>query len=116
MSNYTPPVGGNNNYMNNWGNPNRIDRAANQIDHIADKASFAIDMINTALLAIDSIEKELVELSNAPVPPQPTTLTSLAHRLDTNQKQVKDGLDKIKTLMAEIDRTTDHLQRNDGWK
>lgn len=115
-NNYTPPTGQNTNYMNGW-DTNRTNQTATHIDHIADKASFAIDMINNALIGFDGIEKELIELSLASMPPQPHNLKALAHRIDTNQKQVQDGLAKLKTLMSDIDKTTDTLQNRPrtGW-
>jgi DNA repair ATPase RecN len=103
--------------MGGW-STNRTDQTANHIDHIADKASFAIDMINNALIGFDAIEKELMELSSAAMPPQPEALRAIAHRVDSHQKQVQDGLAKLKNFMSEIDRTTDNIQNQSrtGWK
>lgn len=109
---YTPPVG-DNSYLNNWSNHN-TQHTANKIDHIADKAAFAIEMLQNALIGFDALEKELIETSNAPHPPQSQTLRSYAHRIDTNQKQLQDGLNKIKQLMSEIDNTTNQIQNPRG--
>lgn len=112
---YTPPVNvgvaTGSNYMN-WGN-NKM--TMHTIDMIADKVAFAVDMINSALLGFDAIEKELVALASQPNPPQPVMLTALAGRIDTNQQQVVQGLQKIKEMMIEIDRTTDMAQNKSGW-
>ena len=50
-------------------------------------------------------------------PPQPQQLLSLASRIDSNQKQILMGLQKLKELSIEIDRATDRLQNNMniGW-
>lgn len=114
---YTPPVGQTPNYMGGW-NTNHTSHTADKIDHIADKASFAVDMINNALIGFDGIEKELMELSSAAAPPQPETLRAIAHRVDTYQKQVQDGLVKLKHFMQDIDRTTDNIQNQSrtGWR
>jgi len=118
MSQYTPPVGnGNNGYMD-WGggSSNQTRSAANKIDNTAGKVQLIAEMLETALLGFDAIEKELVIIANAPHPPQSHSLHSIAVRVDTNQKQVQMGLEKIKALMSEIDRTTNSIQRpNNTW-
>lgn len=110
---YTPPVTpvSTSNYMN-WGN-NKM--TMHTIDMIADKVAFAVDMINSALLGFDAIEKELVALASQPTPPQPVMLTAIAGRVDTNQQQVMQGLLKIKEMMVEIDRATDTAKAKTGW-
>ncbi|CAH1200532.1 hypothetical protein PAECIP111893_01420 [Paenibacillus plantiphilus] len=114
MSDYTPPVG-QSNYNSGWGN-NQAKETALKIDHIADKAKFGIEMLGTGLIGIDAIEKELIELSQAPQPPSQVQVRSLAHRLDSHQKQLQQGLDRIKEMMNEIDRETDAIQRpRSGW-
>ncbi|MBW7477635.1 hypothetical protein K0T92_23215 [Paenibacillus oenotherae] len=109
MSDYTPPVG-QPNYISGWGN-NQAKETALRIDHIADKAKFGIEMLGTGLIGIDAIEKELIELSNAPQPPSQAQMRSIAHRLDSHQKQLQQALDRIKDMMNDIDRETDSIQR-----
>lgn len=108
MSDYTPPVG-QNNYISGWGN-NQAKETALKIDHIADKAKFGIEMLGTGLIGIDALEKELIELSNAPQAPTQVQIRSLAHRLDSHQKQLEQGLNRIKEMMNDIDRATDSIQ------
>lgn len=103
------------NYMG-WNNaPSKM--TAYQIDNLADKIRFLTDMLDNTLISFDTLEKELVNMANAPVPPQPTALTSVANRIDGNQKQLRDGLNKLKELTKEIDLATDKLQGNNknGW-
>ncbi|MDR4982517.1 hypothetical protein CN491_23930 [Bacillus cereus] len=114
--NWTPPLGQTPNYMNGGWNTHQTSRTADKVDHIADKASFAVDMINNALIGFDGIEKELMELSSASNPPQPETLRIMAHRIDTYQKQVQNGLFNLKKFMEDIDKATDNIQRNSDWK
>lgn len=114
MSDYTPPVG-QQNYMSGWGNQQAKETAL-KIDHIADKAKFGIEMLGTGLIGIDAIEKELIELSNAPHAPSQVQIRSLAHRLDAHQKQLEQGLQRIKDMMNDIDRATDSIQGpRSGW-
>ncbi|MGO4540842.1 hypothetical protein [Paenibacillus sp. 2TAB19] len=108
MSDYTPPVG-QNNYMGGWGNQQAKETAL-RIDHLADKAKFGIEMLGTGLIGIDALEKELIELSNAPQAPTQVQIRSLAHRLDSHQKQLEQGLNRIKDMMNDIDRATDSIQ------
>lgn len=109
MSDYTPPVG-QTNYMSGWGN-HQAKETALKIDHIADKAKFGIEMLGTGLIGIDALEKELIELSHATHPPSQEQIRAIAHRLDAHQKQLQQGLDRIKEMMTDIDRETDHIQR-----
>lgn len=91
---------------------------ASRIDMIADKINFVSDMIQQGLLAFDSIEIELQSCAKGTVPPQPQQLLALAGRIDTNQKQIFMGLQKLKELSIEIDRATDKLQggqTSQGW-
>lgn len=108
MSDYTPPVG-QTNYLSGWGN-NHAKETALKIDHIADKAKFGIEMLGTGLIGIDALEKELIELSYAPNPPSQEQIRAIAHRLDAHQKQLQQGLERIKDMMSDIDRETDHIQ------
>lgn len=109
MSDYTPPVG-QTNYMSGWGN-NQTKETALKIDHIADKAKFGIEMLGTGLMGIDSLEKELIELSNASEPPTQVQIRSIAHRLDSHQKQLQQALERIKDMMNDIDKATDFIQK-----
>lgn len=91
---------------------------ANRIDMIAEKINFVSDMIQQGLLAFDSIEIELQACAKGNIPPQPQQLLALAGRIDTNQKQIFMGLQKLKELSIEIDRATDRLQSgqtSQGW-
>ena len=90
---------------------------ASKIDMIADKISFVSEVIQQGLLAFDSIEEELQNCVRCNTPPQPQQLLSLASRIDSNQKQILMGLQKLKELSIEIDRATDKLQNNAniGW-
>ncbi|WP_237446668.1 hypothetical protein [Shimazuella alba] len=66
MSDYTPKPTPN--YMSSdWGN-SQTKYAALNIDHIADKAKFAIEILEASVKAFDSIEKEIVDASNATTP------------------------------------------------
>lgn len=110
MNNYTPPVTGNiPNYMSSWGS-SQTKEAALKVDHIADKAKFGIEMLSTGLVSVDALEKELIELSNAPHPPTQAQIRSIAHRLDAIQKQLQQGLDRVKEMMNDIDKATDAIQ------
>lgn len=109
MSDYTPPVG-QPNYMSGWGN-HQAKETAQRIDHIADKAKFGIEMLGSGLIGIDALEKELMEISNAPQPPSQAQIRSIAHRLDAHQKQLQQALDRIKEMMNDIDKETDYIQR-----
>ncbi|MFB9328250.1 hypothetical protein ACFFSY_20160 [Paenibacillus aurantiacus] len=112
MSDYTPPVG---NYMSGWGN-NQAKETASKIDHIADKAKFGIEILGTGLIGIDALEKELIEMSNAQYAPSQEQIRAIAHRLDAHQKQLQQGLDRIKEMMIDIDKATDSIQRpRTGW-
>lgn len=109
MSDYTPPVGGTN-YLSGWGN-NQAKETALKIDHIADKAKFGIEMLNTGLIGIDALEKELIEISNGPNAPTQAQIRSIAHRLDAHQKQLQQALGRIREMMNDIDKATDSIQQ-----
>lgn len=50
------------NYMSSdWGNSKQT---ALHIDHLADKAKFAIEMLESALKGFDTIEKEIVDATS----------------------------------------------------
>jgi hypothetical protein len=109
---YTPPVGQNGYMTSGWGAGSQTALTARDIEHIADKAGFAVDMIENALTNFDAIEKELMELSGSSVPPTPEGLRIIAHRIDTAQKQVQQGLAKVKEFQGDIAKTTSTLQNN----
>lgn len=115
MSDYTPPVGGNNNYMsqlnNSWGHHTPQQKTADKIDNIADKAKFALDMQDMIVQAIDMIEKEIMEMAGAPQPPNSSQLRTLAHRLNGQQQQLRQVMSHTKTFMKDIDHATDNIQR-----
>jgi hypothetical protein len=99
------------NYMgSDWGSSN-VKTTALTIDHVADKAKFAIEMLDTALLGFDTIEKEIVDMSNMSVPPSRESIKALAYRIDSTQNQLKAGLDRLKQMMLEIDHKTDAIQK-----
>lgn len=101
-------------YMS-WNGTNR--HVANNIDHIADKISFTTEMIDNSLLNFDAIEKELMAMSTAQVPPQPANLSAMAYRINSSQVQLKNALCKIRELNKDIDRLTDVIQGgNNGWR
>lgn len=104
-------------YMNLGWNSAPAQMTASKIDMIADKISFVSEVIQQGLLAFDSIEEELQNCVRCNTPPQPQQLLSLASRIDSNQKQILMGLQKLKELSIEIDRATDKLQNNAniGW-
>ena len=104
-------------YMNLGWNSTPAQMTASKIDMIADKISFVSEVIQQGLLAFDSIEDELQNCVRCNTPPQPQQLLSLASRIDSNQKQILMGLQKLKELSIEIDRATDRLQNNMniGW-
>ncbi|ANF95661.1 hypothetical protein [Paenibacillus bovis] len=111
MNDYTPPVGGQPNYISGWGNQ-KAKETALKIDHIADKAKFGIEILGSGLVGIDAIEKELIELSHAPNPPSQEQIRSIAHRLDSHQKQIQQALDRIRDMMTDIDKATDAIQNS----
>lgn len=102
----------NNNGMGSWGNNHRV---ADKVDHIADKIEFACDMINNASMSLDSLYMELMQISNQPNPPEPSTLMGIATRIQTSRRQIDDGLMKVKEMARNIDSETDDIQRRGGW-
>lgn len=110
MSNYTPPTTSPNYMTSDWGH-SRQKETALKIDHIADKAQFAIDMLESALRGFDTIEREIVDISNASTMPSREQIRAFAYRIDTNQNQLRDGLARLKQMMTDIDRATDNIQR-----
>lgn len=113
MNNYTPKPTAN--YLvSDWGTSTRKETAL-KIDHIADKAQFAIEMLESALRGFDTIEKEIVDISNASAMPSRETIRAFAYRIDTHQRQVQDGLERIKNMMKDIDKATDVIQPKASW-
>lgn len=110
MSNgYTPDPTPN--YMSSdWGN-NQTKQTAQHIDHVADKAKFAIEMLESALKGFDTIEKEIIDASQSTNPPSRETIRAFAYRIDTHQQQLQDGLSRLKKMMEDIDKVTDTIQR-----
>lgn len=107
-NNYNPPTAPN--YMtSDWGSSTTKETAL-KVDFIADKAKFAIEMLQTALAGFDTIEKEIIDASQATAPPSRETIRAFAYRIDTHQKQVQDGLDRLKLMMTDIDNATDRIQ------
>lgn len=109
MSDYTPnPVP---NYMSSdWGNT-QTKYAALNIDHIADKAKFAVEILEASVKAFDSIEKEIVDASNATNPITREGLRAFSYRIDAQQQQLLQGLKHLKQMMNEIDKATDSIQK-----
>jgi hypothetical protein len=106
---YTPPTISPNYMTSDWGS-SKTKETTMKIDHIADKAQFAIEMLESALRGFDTIEKEIVDLSNSSQMPSRESIRAFAYRIDTHQKQVQDGLERIKQMMLDIDKATDGIQ------
>lgn len=109
MSDYTPnPTP---NYMSSdWGST-QTKYAALNIDHIADKAKFAIEILETSVKAFDSIEKEIVDASQATNPITREGLRAFSYRIDAQQQQLIQGLQQLKQMMTDIDKATDTIQK-----
>lgn len=112
---YTPPTASPNYMASDWGS-SKTKETALKIDHIADKAQFAIEMLESALRGFDTIEKEIVDISNATSMPSREQIRAFAYRIDTNQNQLRDGLTRLKQMMTDVDRATDNIQQvRTGW-
>lgn len=107
------------NYMSGGWSQIPAQMTANRIDMIAEKIAFVSEMIATGLISFDSVEQELINVSRGNTPPTPAQLQSIAARIDTNQKQIYNGLKKLNELAKEIDVATDKLQggqqSSTGW-
>jgi hypothetical protein len=116
MSNYNPGPGNTPNYMSSdWGNTQAKYTAMN-IDHIADKAKFAIQMLEGVVNGFDVIEKEIVDISQASVMPSREQIRAYAYRIDGQQQQIKQTLEQLKQMMNDIDRKTDNIQgQRNSW-
>jgi hypothetical protein len=93
-------------YLNSdWGSSKQKE-AALHVNHVADKAKFAIDILESALASFDTIEKEIVDVSNSTTQPTREQIKAFAYRIDMSQKQVADGLKRIKDMMSEFEKIT----------
>jgi hypothetical protein len=109
MSDYTPKPTPN--YLSSdWGSLQSKLTTLN-IDHIANKAKFAIEILETSVRAFDAIEKEIVDASNASVPITREGLRAFSYRIDAQQQQLMHGLKKLKQMMDDIDKATDTIQK-----
>jgi hypothetical protein len=109
VSDYTPKPTPN--YMSSdWGN-SQTKYATLNIDHIADKAKFAIEILEASVKAFDSIEKEIIDASNATTPITREGLRAFSYRIDSQQQQLIQGLRQLKQMMDDIDKTTDSIQK-----
>lgn len=115
MGSYTPPTQPVNYMTSDWGGTKSKETAL-KIDHIADKAQFAIEMLESALRGFDTIEKEIIDISNATQLPSREAIRAFAYRIDTHQNQVSDGLQRLRAMMVDVDRATDGIQGvRSGW-
>ncbi|WP_410983227.1 hypothetical protein [Bacillus cereus] len=100
------------NYMSSdWGTYNTKTTAL-KIDHVADKAKFAIQMLESALKGFDTIEKEIIDASQSTNPPSRESIRAFAYRIDSCQNQLQNGLSQLKQMMEDIDKTTDTIQQS----
>jgi translation initiation factor 2 alpha subunit (eIF-2alpha) len=107
--NYRPPTQSPNYMTSDWGS-SQTKYAAMNIDHVADKAKFAIQMLDSVVNGFDIIEKEIVDASNATNPITREGLRAFAYRIDGQQNQIKEALQHLKHMMDDIDRKTDSIQ------
>ncbi|MGL4655696.1 MAG: hypothetical protein ACRCWM_07425 [Sarcina sp.] len=105
---------GKNYYSGGWGN-NQTRYVANEVDHVADKIKFLADIMESQIIAFDAVEQELINYSQASMPPSPEVLRNLASRIDAIQHQIKENLDKMKDLSQAVDKATDKIQNSHGW-
>jgi hypothetical protein len=80
------------------------------IDHIADKARLSLQMLKGIVDGFDTIEKEIVDASNATNPITREGLRAFAYRIDGQQNQIKNAITSLEQMMIDIDRTTDSIQ------
>ena len=106
---------GTNYYSNNSWSSNPTRSAANEVDHVADKIKFLADIMESQIIGFDAVEQELLNYSQAQMPPSPEVLRSLASRIDVIQHQIRENLEKMKDLSNAVDRATDKIQNNHGW-
>lgn len=111
MSNYNPnPNQGTNYLTSDWGS-SHTKHTAFQIDALSEKAQFAIHMLESVVDGFDTIEKEIMEASNASVPITREGLRAFAYRVDGQQNQIKQTLQHLKQMMTDIGGKTDNIQR-----
>lgn len=106
---YTPQPRQQGYMTSDWGS-SKTKETALKIDHIADKAEFAIEMLESALRGFDTLEKEIVDMSNSTTMPSREQVRAIAYRIDTHQNQVSDGLNRLKYMMKDVDKATDNIQ------
>ncbi|MGL4453366.1 MAG: hypothetical protein ACRCTZ_19560 [Sarcina sp.] len=105
---------GKNYYSDGWGN-NKTKYVATEVDHVADKIKFLADIMESQIIAFDAVEQELLNYSQASMPPSPEVLRNIASRIDVIQTQVRENLEKMKDLSVAVDRATDKIQNSHGW-
>lgn len=100
-----------NNTTSNWGNNTvQAKMTAHQIDHIADKAKFGLDMAKSELHSIAALRKEIAIIVSQPLPPQSSQIASIGVQLESIERKLTDAYNRISEMMIEIDRTTDTIQ------
>lgn len=115
MNSYVPPTSTRNYMTSDWGSSTTKETAL-KIDHLADKAQFAIEMLESALRGFDTLEKEIIDISNASTMPSREQIRAFAYRIDTHQNQLGDGLQRLKKMMHDVDKATDPIQGvKTGW-
>jgi translation initiation factor 2 alpha subunit (eIF-2alpha) len=108
MSEYTPNTSPN--YMaSDWGNSQAKYTALN-IQHVTSKAEFAISMLEGVVNGFDSIEKEIVDVSQSQNMPTREQIRSYAYRIDTQQNQIKQSLEQLKQMLNEIKNSSGNIQ------
>jgi hypothetical protein len=94
-----------------WGSPtNQAQLTAHQIDHIADKAKFGLDIVKSELHSIGALRKEIGVIVGQPHPPQSSQIASIGVQLEAIERKLGDAVTRISEMMTEIDRTTDNIQ------
>lgn len=98
-----------------WG-MNQTKLAAIENKHLADKAEFAITIIEGVVNGFDVIEKEIVDMSNSGVQPTREGIRAFAHRIDGQQNQIKQALQQLKEMVGDMKTTNQQIQSNrSGW-
>lgn len=108
----------NGSYLSNtsadWGN-SQVKYTAQNIDHLADKAKFGLEMLDSTLHSFGSVRKEIVDASNAQHPITREGLRSYAYRIEALENQLREATSRVKTTLTEIDLATDKIQHKSGW-
>lgn len=114
MSGYTPP--NQPNYMSSdWGGQQQKMTAMN-IQHVIDKGQFAISMLEGVVNGFDTIERKIVDASNATTPISREGLRGFAYDIDAQQNQIKQTLEQLKQMLGEIKSTTGTMgQQRTNW-